>query len=178
MHRLTTFTPFPGRLLRQGALLVALAALSVAPLGCFNSGAPTAPTKQNTGPPAPGPTNPEVAAFATMVNQHRASLGLTQLAWRADVAAVATAHSQDMIDRSFFSHTNPDGETPWDRMHDVGITFSAGGENIAYGYATASAVYAAWMSSSGHKANIESPNFTQHGIGLVGTHWTHDFIRP
>lgn len=172
------FTRLPRRLLARAALLAALVVVLVAPVGCFDSGGPTAPAKQGSAPTSPGPTNPEVVTFVTLVNQHRASLGLPQLAWRADLAAVAQAHSQDMVDRGFFAHTNPDGETPWDRMHAAGITFSAGGENIAYGYPTAAAVFAGWMSSPGHKANIENPNFTQHGVGLVGTYWTHDFIRP
>lgn len=63
-------------------------------------------------------------------------------------------------------------------MADAGITYTTAGENIASGYPTASAVLAAWLSSPGHKANIENPNFTHHGTGLVGTYWTHVFIKP
>lgn len=157
--------------------LVALALLATAPIGCTGSDSPTAPMAPGGGSPAPGPSAPEAQAFVTLMNQHRVSLGLSPLAWDGAVAAVATAHSQDMLDRGFFSHTNPDGETPWDRLAAAGITYTAAGENIAWGYPTGSAVLAAWLSSTGHKANIENPNFTHHGVGLVGTHWTHMFLR-
>ncbi|HEY7728030.1 MAG TPA: CAP domain-containing protein, partial [Candidatus Eisenbacteria bacterium] len=103
---------------------------------------------------------------------------LAPLTWDPRVAAVAEGHSRDMVDRSYFSHVSPDGETPWDRLAAAGISYSAAGENIAYGYPTGSAVLAAWLGSPGHRANIENPSFTRHGVGLVGTYWTHVFIRP
>ena len=104
-------------------------------------------------------------------------MGLGALEWDAAVAAVATAHSADMIERQFFAHTNPDGDTPFDRLHDAGIVYLGAGENIAYGYPSAAAVLEAWLGSPGHRANIEYADFTHHGVGLVGTHWTHVFIR-
>jgi uncharacterized protein YkwD len=161
-------------------LALGLAILALSPVACRESAGPTAPKTSSPAPPAPapGPTDPIVAELVTLVNQHRASLGLVQLQWDSRVAAVAQAHSQDMVDRSFFSHTNPDGETPWDRLAAAGVTYTYAGENIAYGYPTAASVFQAWMNSSGHRANIENPNFTHHGVGLVGTYWTHDFIRP
>src|SRR5690606_32923140 len=46
----------------------------------------------------------------------------------------ARMHSKDMSDRDFFSHTNPDGESPWDRMGKTGYGgYKAAGENIAAG---------------------------------------------
>lgn len=155
-----------------------LALLAISPAACTDSRSPTAPLSPGAVvPPATGPSDPQVAAFVTLVNQHRASLGLAPLAWRADVAAVAQAHSQDMLDRNYFSHTTPEGATPWDRLAAAGITYASAGENIAYGYPTAETVLAAWLASPGHKANIENPNFTHHGVGLAGTYWTHVFIQ-
>jgi uncharacterized protein YkwD len=122
--------------------------------------------------------DPEVVAFVVAMNAHRTDLGCPELAWNVDVAAVAQGHSQDMVDRGFFAHTNPDGKSPFDRMRDAGIGFSGAAENIAWGYPTAEAVLTGWLNSPGHKANIENCNLTGHGVGLVGTHWTHLFIRP
>jgi hypothetical protein len=48
------------------------------------------------------------------------------------VAAVAQAHSEDMVDRDVFSHTNPDRASPFDRLTEAGIAYSGAGENIAY----------------------------------------------
>ena len=159
-------------------LLACALAAAFTVTGCRDENAPTAPATGQNPVPAPAPTDPEVATFVTLMNEHRVSIGLAPLTWDVRVAAVAQAHSQDMVDRNFFSHTNPDGQSPFDRLTAAGISYSWAGENIAYGYPTASSVLAAWLNSPGHRANIENPNYTQHGVGLVNTYWTHVFIKP
>lgn len=129
-----------------------------------------------------GPTGPqlegEVAAFVELLNDHRISVGCQPLAWNGQVAAVAEAHSQDMLDRDFFAHTNPDGVTASGRLQAAGISYQGMAENIAWGFPTGAAVLEGWLNSSGHRANIENCTLEQHGVGLVGTHWTHVFTRP
>ena len=122
--------------------------------------------------------NPDVFTFVELMNEHRVTVGCAPLAWNAGVAEVAEAHSQDMIDRSFFAHDNPDGDSPFQRLQDAGIDYSRAAENIAYGYPTAEAVLDGWLNSSGHRRNIENCSLTEHGVGLVGTHWTHVFVTP
>lgn len=160
------------------AILACTLAIAFAVLGCRDKQAPTAPAPGQNPPPVPSPVDPEVATFVALVNEHRVSIGLAPLAWDARVAEVAQAHSQDMVDRRFFSHTNPDGESPFNRLAEARITYTWAGENIAYGYPTASSVLAAWLNSPGHRANIENPNYSHHGVGLVNTYWTHVLIRP
>ncbi len=131
------------------------------------------------GPTGPGEgVDPEVAQFVALVNAHRTEVGCAALEWNGAVAAVAQAHSEDMVARGFFSHTNPDGKSPFDRLSDAGVAYSSAAENIAYGYPTAEAVLAGWLGSPGHKANIENCALTEHGVGLRDTRWTHLFIRP
>ena len=120
--------------------------------------------------------DPGVQAFVELVNQHRVQVGCEPLAWHADVAEVALAHSADMVARDFFAHTNPDGENPFDRLTNAGIDYSAAAENIAYGYPDAPSVLQAWLDSPGHRSNIENCGLREHGVGLVGTHWTHLFV--
>src|SRR5699024_3391203 len=71
-----------------------------------------------------------------LVNQIREENGLEPFVYNVTLAETARAHSQDMIDRNFFSHTNPDGEDPFDRMRDNGLSFSMAAENIAAGQRT------------------------------------------
>lgn len=129
-----------------------------------------------------GPLGPEISAdvaeFVTLVNEHRASVGCGPLAWRLDVAEVAQAHSDDMVARDFFAHTNPDGDSPFDRLSNAGITYSRAAENIAWGYSTPQRVLDAWLASPGHQANIENCSLTQHGVGMTDFHWTHLFVTP
>ena len=122
--------------------------------------------------------DPHVEQFVSLLNAHRADVGCSALVWNGAVAEVAQAHSVDMATRSFFSHTNPDGKSPFDRLSEAGVAFSSAGENIAHGYPTAAAVLAGWLDSPGHRANIENCALTQHGVGLHAARWTHVFIRP
>ncbi len=92
----------------------------------------------------------------------------------------ARKHSKDMNDRSFFDHTNPSGESPWDRMGEAGYTYSAAGENIAGGSPDAAGTMQQWMESDGHCANIMNPDFEEIGVGYYpggqwGTLWTQAF---
>lgn len=126
----------------------------------------------------PEVVDPQVEAFAGLVNDHRVEIGCAPLAWSPAVAEVARAHSRDMVDRDFFSHTNPDGQSPFDRLAEAGIEYSAAAENIAFGYPDAESVLQGWLNSPGHRANIENCGLEQHGVGLVDTYWTHVFVTP
>lgn len=83
-------------------------------------------------------------------------------------------------EQEVLDHTNPDGESPFDRMSNAGYSYSYAGENIAAGYPSPSAVVAGWMGSTGHCKNIMSPNFTEIGVGYhgAGNQWTHSFGKP
>jgi hypothetical protein len=54
---------------------------------------------------------------------------------------------------------------------------SPGGENIAKGYVSASAVMTGWMNSPGHRANILNCSFTALGVGYDtrGNYWVQNF---
>ena len=55
------------------------------------------------------------------------------LTFNSILLGVARAHSLDMYTRSFFAHTNPDGDDPFERMTNAGYIWSGAGENIAAG---------------------------------------------
>jgi len=62
-------------------------------------------------------------------NAERAAANVAETTVDDDLAAVARAHSEDMRDRGFVDHTNPDGATPLDRIETAGIDCIPG-ENI------------------------------------------------
>jgi uncharacterized protein YkwD len=78
------------------------------------------------------------------------------------------------------SHTGSDGSSPGDRITAAGYSWSAYGENVAYGYGTPESVMAAWMASPGHRQNILDCGFKEIGVGLAqpGSYWTQDFGTP
>jgi uncharacterized protein YkwD len=121
--------------------------------------------------------DPIVANFASLTNAARANAGCDTLKWHAVAASVARAHSSDMRERRFFSHTNPDGKSPFDRLEAAGVDFRAAAENILHGEASASRALDLWLNSAGHRANLLECSYTHHGVGRVETHWTHVFLR-
>jgi uncharacterized protein YkwD len=101
------------------------------------------------------------------------------LAMNAALRCAARNHSVDMHVRAFFSHTNPDGDGPGERIGYAGYGFSAWGENIAWGYTTPQAVVDGWMDSPGHCHNIMRDTFTEIGVGLGPDNlWTQAFGKP
>ena len=155
-------------------LIASLVVVVVLAFGCSN---PTSSDNSDSASHSDVSVSAEEEAFIRLVNEHREAQGLNALTWNDALGDVAQAHSQDMRDRGFFSHTNPDGDDPFDRMDAAGISYRGAAENIASGYATGEAVLNGWLNSDGHRQNIESGNYTHHGIGYVedGNYWTHVF---
>ncbi|MDB4949519.1 MAG: Cysteine-rich secretory protein family protein [Gemmatimonadetes bacterium] len=115
---------------------------------------------------------------AELVNRHRAARGCPALVWDDGAARVAAAHSRDMAARSYFSHTSPDGRSPFDRLDAAGIRWSTAAENIAQDPRGPDEVVRGWLASPGHRANIENCTLTRHGVGVSGQLWTHLFYTP
>jgi uncharacterized protein YkwD len=116
----------------------------------------------------------------SLVNAERRKVGCTNLRWDDRLWKAARKHSWNMRTKDFFSHTSPDGRTPWDRMRAEGYSYGSA-ENIAAGQTTAYRVVRAWMNSSGHRANILNCRNKAVGIGVsrgtstYGIYWTQDF---
>ena len=106
------------------------------------------------------------ARMLEMVNAERTAQGLRPLQADPALAEVARAHSRDMFARSYFSHTNPDGQEPFDRMRQAGVPYLAAGENLALAQTLASA-HQGLMNSPGHRANILLPRYGRVGIGVL-----------
>ncbi|MFF2786893.1 CAP domain-containing protein [Streptomyces sp. NPDC058049] len=156
--------------------------------------APTAPAPATSQAPAPAPApskpataeprppldghSAEESAVVELVNQERALAGCGPVRANPPLAALAGAFSLDMATRGFFSHEDPEGNSPWDRATKAGVS-GLGGENIARGQGDAEAVMKAWMNSPDHKANILNCEFRTLGVGVQvadgGPWWTQDF---
>lgn len=156
------------RKIQFGLFLIAWGALLIH-LGCpspedWVGGTPVPPAPA----PAPGDTALEMEAF-NLVNAERAAHGLPPLSMTRALRSVARAHSQDMADNDFFSHTNLDGQSPFDRMRAAGIEYRTAGENIGWNNYPNPAEIAVqgWMDSPGHRANILRESFTHTGMGVA-----------
>lgn len=100
-----------------------------------------------------------------LVNQHRASYGLSALS-ASDAALMKAADKRAEEQATLFSHTRPNGSTWSTVLGEYGVSYRNAGENVAYGQSTPAEVVNAWMNSEGHRANILNADFSNIGVGV------------
>jgi uncharacterized protein YkwD len=120
----------------------------------------------------------EAQEVLLLSNTERLKKGISPLSWSKQAAASASYHSKDMFTRHYFSHTLPDGRTPFDLMRKQGISFKEAGEDIAVGYVDAIDAVFGWMNSAGHRKSLLNANFSRLGSGVYETYYTQHFYRP
>jgi uncharacterized protein YkwD len=113
-------------------------------------------------------------ALFCLHNEERARAGLTAFRWSTLLAQAASNHTTDMTTRGYFEHESPEGETPSDRLFEVGYAADeylwAGAENISWGTgqkATPRATLESWMKSAPHRANILDGDLRDIGFGIA-----------
>jgi uncharacterized protein YkwD len=167
------------RLLPSFAVAACAAALAVVPLA-----SPAATAGDCTAPASFRPSDAALAGqVISLVNAHRASLGLRTLKVSPTLTASAVWKARHMATYGYMAHDDPAppvARTAAQRIAACGYRGTGWGENIAAGYTTAASVVAAWLASPGHKANIENPAYTVTGAGAAaasgaGVLWAQDF---
>ena len=106
----------------------------------------------------------------SLVNQDRAASGVAALAWSGSLARVAQFRAQDMLNRNYFSHTDPaTGQLAFVQLlHLWGIPYSTAGENIAWSTnPSMAAINAMFMNSPEHRANILKAAYHRVGLGVA-----------
>jgi uncharacterized protein YkwD len=87
------------------------------------------------------------------------------------MADAGRRHSQDMVNRDFFDHTNPDGVDVVGRLDNLGIAWLSVAENIARTTTNteepAKAALNVWKDSPAHEANMVNATFEESGIGCA-----------
>jgi uncharacterized protein YkwD len=104
-----------------------------------------------------------------LVNRHRGDLDLRALEHDEVLAAAARQHAQRMRNLGFFDHRDPfDHTRPHQRVRAAGRwSWALIAENLAAGQLTPDEVLRGWLDSPGHRANVELPELTHHGVAIV-----------
>ena len=133
---------------------------------------------------------PELSAAAALLvtetNEARAEAGLGELTQDRALTLVAAAHTGDMIERAFFSHTSPDGDGPLERVEagnpnpacrSVGenlgqVIWNAeflanyGSEHVETEEELARSLVAQWLYSESHRETLLHKEFDRVGVAL------------
>lgn len=102
-----------------------------------------------------------------LTNAARIEHGLNTLTWFDQAQQTVQDHSADMAKNNYFSHTNLQGQSPFDRLQLDGITFTMAGENLATGQPSSIFAHEGLMNSMGHRENILKPGFKMLTIGVA-----------
>jgi hypothetical protein len=102
-----------------------------------------------------------------LTNADRTKYGLNTLKSNSKLSSAALAKANNMFKLQYWNHFGPNGESPWDFIHDSGYTYVYAGENLAKGFKTAQGVEEAWLASPTHRANLLSGNYKEIGVAVV-----------
>jgi uncharacterized protein YkwD len=100
------------------------------------------------------------------LNETRRERGLASLVWDDRAAAVAEAHSRDMLAHGFVGHRSPSTGDVSSRFARAKISATVVRENVARGYGPAG-IHDSLMRSPGHRANLVADDVDKVGIGVV-----------
>ena len=150
------------------------------------AGVDAAPSAGGCTPDAAWPAaKPALAAqVVSLINAHRASLGLRPLVVSPALTASATWKARHMAQYLYMGHDDPapPAARAWyQRIAACGFGGTAG-ENLAAGFPTASGAVGAWLGDPPHKANLESTAWNLTGVGVAVASngmvfWAQDFGR-
>jgi uncharacterized protein YkwD len=90
----------------------------------------------------------------TETNLTREDNAAIPLKLNPELTAAAQAKANDLVSRDYWAHTAPDGTTPSTLVASAGYPYQAAGENLAYGFGSASDIIKAWMNSPEHRRNL------------------------
>jgi uncharacterized protein YkwD len=106
-------------------------------------------------------------ALLNSTNEQRISADESLLALNEQLSEAAQAKADDMVAHDYWSHTTPDGQAPWSFITASGYTYQKAGENLAYGFDSASSTVNAWMHSPSHRDNILNHSYRDVGFGIA-----------
>ncbi len=108
-------------------------------------------------------------------NEFRVSEGLNPFNEYELLTQAAVGHSQEMLEKGFFSHTSPSEPCRHlkDRLQNAGCQDLTVAENIYkavgyYDHELAEAAVNSWLKSPTHRRNLANPVYTRLGVGIVG----------
>jgi uncharacterized protein YkwD len=141
----------------------------------------TSPSAPSAAVPAPAAGEFDVAAVEQevfrLVNEERGKAGLHPLEWDPVLARVARLRSQDMVDRRYLGHHDPEtGEVLVDKLlGERGYPPGGenGGKNTVFTLAHPTSAELAndrvrsWMGSPGHRENMLRSDYRTTGVGVA-----------
>lgn len=123
-------------------------------------------------------------AMVRLINEHRASKGLSQLRRVQVLDQAAGWFADDLASRDTgLDHIDSQGRRVTHRIYDFGYrAIRKSAENIAYGNDDPEATHEGWLNSPGHRRNLLDPDLEDIGVGARVSasgrvYWVTEFGR-
>lgn len=102
------------------------------------------------------------------VNEYRKSKGLAPLKLSPVLMKAAAERAKDMVSSSNLTHRDASGNKAWPSyIKRNGYLYSLAGENLAFGFDTATDTMAAWTTSPNHNHNLLNSEYSEMGIAVL-----------
>ena len=105
--------------------------------------------------------------LVALTNSQRQANGLPSLSLNQNLVQAAALKGGDMLAKSYWAHTSPDGATPWTFIKQAGYSYIYAGENLARDFMDTGSVINAWMNSPSHRDNVLSSRYRDIGIAVI-----------
>lgn len=112
-------------------------------------------------------------AVLCLVNRARAAHALRTVRLSQLLGKAARSHSEDMVQRKYFAHAGPAGDTLADRIRSSGYAAEhprgyAAGEALAWGsFSSPQVIVRALLESPAHRRILLDPHAREIGLGLT-----------
>lgn len=120
-------------------------------------------TKKNS----PGTVKIKADLLLEETNFYRAKNNIPKLVSNEKLQAAAQKKAEDMAAKNYFSHTSPNGKTPWKWIEEENYHYAFAGENLAVGFENPKKVVLGWMNSPLHRKNVLNGNYREVGFGMA-----------
>ena len=113
----------------------------------------------------------QTRAFDAAFERFRRDARLAPTHSDATLVALAQTIAADNAARGLLDHREASGRDLGARAAATGIAFRIVAENLAVGAADALAALDLWIASPPHRANLELPALSRHGLANAGRYW-------
>ena len=114
----------------------------------------------------------EIKKMMDIINNNRLRMGLECFKLAQLLSQVSYKHSQDMVEREFFSSTGSDGKGYELRASDANWNGGTFGEVLFSGSKDPKTIHDSWWKSEDNRPKLYQENLNRIGIGLFEETWT------
>lgn len=107
------------------------------------------------------------SSVLSQTNEQRLAQGLPPLKLNSKLSTAAQQKAEDMIAEQYWSHTSPNGKSPWSFIKKSGYSYAVAGENLGRNFLSTQNLVTAWLTSATHRQNLLSEHYTETGIAVV-----------